>query len=132
MLKMRLTRIGRSKRPFYRVVVTESTSPRDGRFLEIVGNYDPLVESDGLTVKTERVQHWLSHGVQPTRRVHSLLAQVGIMEPLQAKPIGKKTQAKREAAAAAKAQAAAEAAAADAPAAEAAAPAEAEATTEEA
>ena len=107
---MRLTRIGRSKRPYYRVVVTENTSPRDGRFLEIVGNYDPLVESDGLTVKTERVQHWLSHGAQPTRRVHSLLAQVGIMEPLQPKPISKKTQAKRKAAAESKAKAAVEAA----------------------
>ena len=106
MLKMRLARHGRRKRPFYRLVVAESSKPRDGRFQEILGQYDPLVEDATLTVKEERVSYWLSKGAQPSDTVHRLLARQGLMEPLVAKPRSKKADAKRAAIAAAAAAAA--------------------------
>lgn len=108
MLKMRLARHGRKKRPYYRLVVAESSSPRDGRFHEILGQYDPLAEEAALTVKAERVTYWLSQGAQPSATVHRLLAKQGLIEPLVAKPRSKKADAKREAAAAAAKAAAAE------------------------
>ena len=74
MLKMRLTRMGRKKRPYYRVVVTEHTAPRNGAFLEILGHYDPLATDSELVVKSDRVKHWLEQGAQPTKTVHHLLA----------------------------------------------------------
>lgn len=92
---MRLTRTGRRKRPYYRVVVTEHTSPRDGGFVEIIGHYDPLAEESVLVVKPERVAHWLSHGAQPTQTVHRLLAKQGLIAPYQAKPRSKRADAKR-------------------------------------
>ncbi len=95
MLKMRLTRTGRRKRPYYRVVVTEHTSPRDGGFVEIIGHYDPLAEESVLVVKPDRVEHWLSHGAQPTQTVHRLLAKQGLIAPYQAKPRSKRADAKR-------------------------------------
>lgn len=114
MLKLRLARAGRKKRPFYRVVVTEHTAPRDGRFLEIVGQYDPLVNPSAFTVKAERVQHWLSQGAQPTATVHRLLHKEGLIGELKAKPRSKRADAKRKAREeAAKAAAAAEAAGSD-------------------
>ena len=117
MLKVRLTRTGRSKRPSYRVVVAEHSSPRDGRVVERLGYYDPLSDPKVFKVNEERVKHWLSHGAQPSRTVQGLLAKQGLMEPWQAKPMSKRAQAKREAATAAKA-AEAEPAAAAAPAAQ--------------
>jgi small subunit ribosomal protein S16 len=123
-LKVRLTRTGRKKRPSYRVVVAEHTAPRDGRVVERLGYYDPLAEPKIFKVDEERVKHWLSQGAQPSRTVQGLLAKQGLMEPWQAKPISKRAQAKREAATAAKA---AEAAAEAAPAAKAAPTAAAEA-----
>lgn len=112
MLKMRLARHGRRKRPYYRVVVAESSKPRDGRFHEILGQYDPLADETGFSVKEERVSYWLSKGAQPSDTVHRLLARQGLMEPLVAKPRSKKADAKKAAAEAA-AKDAAEAAAAD-------------------
>ena len=70
MLKIRLSRTGRRKRPYYRMVVAEQTAPRDGAFVEIVGHYDPLANPSVVEVKAERVKHWLSHGAQPTETVH--------------------------------------------------------------
>ncbi len=111
MLKLRLARAGRKKRPYYRVVVTEHTAPRDGRFLEILGQYDPIVEPAAFSVHTERVQHWLSQGAQPTPTVHRLLHKEGLIGELKTKPRSKRADAKRKAQAeAAKAAAAAEAA----------------------
>lgn len=73
MLMIRLARIGKKKRPFYRVVVTEKTRPRNGRFVEIVGTYDPLLKPAGVKIDGERVNYWLSKGAQPSDTVRSLL-----------------------------------------------------------
>ena len=100
MLKMRFARHGRRKRPFYRLVVAESSKPRDGRFHEILGHYDPLVEDATLQVEEERVAYWLSKGAQPSDTVHRLLAKQGLMAPLVPKPRSKRADAKRAAAAA--------------------------------
>jgi small subunit ribosomal protein S16 len=140
-LKIRLARGGAKKRPFYRIVVAEAAAPRDGRYVERVGTYNPMVPKDHeqrLTLNGERINFWMSKGAQPTERVHKMLASAGLMaapvlrdQPKKSAP-GKK-RAEREAAAfeAAAETAAAEAAAAteEAPAEE--APAE-EAATEEA
>jgi small subunit ribosomal protein S16 len=72
-LMIRLSRIGKKKRPFYRVVVTEKTRPRNGRFVEIVGTYDPLKEPAAVQLDRERVQYWLGKGAQPSDTVRSLL-----------------------------------------------------------
>ena len=77
MLKIRLARHGRKGRPFYRVVVQDSRKPRDGRFVESLGHYDPLTEPATFSVDSERVTHWLSHGAQPTETVHRIPGQRG-------------------------------------------------------
>ena len=128
-LKIRLARGGAKKRPFYRIVVAEASAPRDGRYVERVGTYNPMVPRDHeqrLTLNGERISFWMSKGAQPTERVHKMLASAGLMaapvlrdQPKKSAP-GKK-RAEREAAAAEAAAAAAEAAAAEAAAAEAAA-----------
>ncbi len=73
MLMIRLARIGKKKRPFYRIVVTEKTRPRNGRFVEIVGTYDPLKKPAAIEMKDERVQYWLGKGAQPSDTVRSFL-----------------------------------------------------------
>ena len=141
-LKLRLARGGSKKRPFYSIVVADVRSPRDGRFIEKLGTYNPLLPKDSdarVTMNVERIQHWLGQGAKPTDRVLRFLAEAGILtrearnNPNKALP-GKKAQerldekkAKEEEAAAAEAEAA-EAPAEEAPAEE--APAE-EAATEE-
>ena len=112
MLKLRLARTGRKKRPYYRLVVTEHTFPRDGRFLEILGQYDPIVEPHVFNVKAERVKHWLSQGAQPTVTVHRLLHKEGLIDEYKAKPRSKRADAKRAAAKAAEEDSGAEASAA--------------------
>jgi small subunit ribosomal protein S16 len=72
-LRIRLARYGAKKRPFYRIVVTNSESPRDGRFLEIIGTYDPRQEPAAVNVKEELLSLWLSRGATPTDTVASLL-----------------------------------------------------------
>ena len=79
MLKIRLRRTGAKKQPSYRLVVAESTSPRDGTFLEILGHYNPLTEPTTFEFKEDRVREWLKQGAQPTDRVQRLLAARGIM-----------------------------------------------------
>lgn len=81
MLKIRLRRTGARKRPSYRVVVAEATAPRDGRYIEIIGTYDPLTDPATITLKSDRAKHWLSVGAQPTDRVVKLLAREGLMAP---------------------------------------------------
>ena len=73
MLTIRLARIGKKKRPFYRVVVTEKTRPRNGRFVEIVGTYDPQKKPAAVQLDSERVQYWLSKGAQPSDTVRSFI-----------------------------------------------------------
>jgi small subunit ribosomal protein S16 len=125
-LKIRLARAGAKKRPYYRIVVADSRSPRDGRYIEKIGTYDPLSPKDAERVKLveERVKHWLGVGAQPTDRVLRFLDAAGMRKraarsnPNKGQP-GKKRIEREEAkatAAAEKAKAAAEAAAAPAPA----------------
>ena len=81
-LKIRLSRVGAKKQPSYRLVVADSRNPRDGRFLEKVGTYNPRVphaHKERLVLKTERIKHWLSVGAQPTERVQRFLATAGVM-----------------------------------------------------
>ena len=108
-LKLRLARAGAKKRPFYRIVVADSRYPRDGRFIEIVGTYEPiLAKSDPkrTQLNVERIQHWLSKGAQPTDRVLRFLDAAGLAKraprnnPQKAIP-GKKAQERTGAAAAA-------------------------------
>ena len=74
-LRIRLARFGAKKRPFYRIIVTNSESPRDGSFLEILGTYDPNQDPAKVTVKEELVKEWLAKGAKPTDTVASLLKQ---------------------------------------------------------
>ena len=132
-LKIRLARGGAKKRPFYRIVIAEASAPRDGRYVERIGHYNPMVPKDHdqrLLVNGERVKFWMERGAKPTERVQKLLASVQLAEPvaMRDQPLksapGKK-RAEREAAEAEAAAAAAEAAA-EAPAEEAVAEAPAE------
>jgi len=112
MLKIRLTRGGAKKRPIYRIVVAEATAARDGRFIEKVGTYNPMVAKDHperLTLNIERIKHWLSVGAQPTDRVARFLGVNDVIPtpaqrvtPAQSAP--KKKAAARAAAAAAAAE----------------------------
>ena len=123
MLKIRLARGGAKKRPYYHIVVADSHSPRDGRFIEKVGTYNPLLKKDDpqrVTLKVERLQDWIAKGAQPTDRVARFLAAEGLTKwapgnnPSKAKP-GKKAEeraAERAQREADRAAAAAEAAAA--------------------
>ena len=122
-LKIRLSRGGSKKRPFYRIVVAEASAPRDGRYVERVGHYNPMVAKDNdqrLVVNAERITHWLGLGAQPTERVQKLLSTVSLAEPVKMREQPKKAapgkkRAEREAEAAeAAAAAAAEAAEAEA------------------
>ena len=73
-VKVRLARLGRKKKPFYRIVVASSQAPRDGKFLEVVGTYDPLQDPAVITIKHEQLQKWLDKGAIPTDTVRSLMA----------------------------------------------------------
>ena len=72
-VKLRLTRVGKTKQPTYRVVASDSRSPRDGRFIEIVGTYRPREEPSGIDIDNEKALKWLRQGAQPTDRVQALL-----------------------------------------------------------
>ena len=76
-VKIRLARHGAKKSPFYRIVVADSESPRDGRYLENVGTYDPLIDPARVTLKSERIQYWMDQGAKPTDTVRSLLKKEG-------------------------------------------------------
>ncbi|MGH7695818.1 MAG: 30S ribosomal protein S16 [Gemmatimonadaceae bacterium] len=80
MVRIRLRRMGRKKAPYYRIVVADSQSPRDGRFIEIIGQYQPRAKDGGLTLKQDRANHWLDAGALPTDTVRSLLRRAGILK----------------------------------------------------
>ena len=149
-ISIRLSRGGSKKRPYYRIVVADARSPRDGRFIEKIGNYNPLLAKDNeqrVVLDADRAKHWLSVGAQPTDRVARFLDAAGVREraarenPKKGKPGEKATERAEERAEKLKAQQEAEAAAAaapapepvaeEAPAGEDAAPAADDATTEE-
>lgn len=79
-VKIRLRRMGAKKKPFYRIVVADSRMPRDGRFIEEVGTYDPLQVPISVTWKRERVRYWLENGAQPTEAVRGLLVRTGLTD----------------------------------------------------
>ena len=103
-LKIRLARGGSKKRPYYHVVIADVRSPRDGRFIEKVGKWDPMLPKDGARValNEERIKHWLDHGAQPTDRVLRFLDAAGVMtrparnNPNKAKPGAKAQERMRE------------------------------------
>jgi len=72
-VKIRLTRKGAKKKPFYRIVAADAEFPRDGRFLENLGTYDPMVDPAAITLKEDRINYWLSQGAKPTTTVQSIL-----------------------------------------------------------
>ena len=118
-MKIRLARGGSKKRPFYRVVAADSRMPRDGRFIEKLGTYNPLLPKDSeerVKLNVERIQYWLAQGAQPTDRIARMLEAAGVTpkternNPKKAVP-GKKAQDRAEAKAAKAAEAAAAAAA---------------------
>ena len=79
-VKMRLTRIGAKKAPFYRVIVADSRSPRDGRFIDEVGTYNPLTNPSEIKIDAEKAKTWLKNGAQPTETVKVLLKKSGIID----------------------------------------------------
>ena len=79
MVKMRLTRMGQKKAPFYRVVVADSRYPRDGRFIEEIGYYNPVANPSELNVDVDRAQAWIKTGAQPTETVRDLLKKAGAL-----------------------------------------------------
>lgn len=78
MVKIRLQRVGKKKRPSYRVVVADSRAPRDGRFIDIIGHYDPLTNPATVDIQEEKALKWLRQGAQPTETVANLLSKAGI------------------------------------------------------
>src|SRR5438874_8767839 len=100
MVKIRLMRMGAAKRPFYRVVVADSRSPRDGRFIENIGKYHPLEDPSLIEIDADRALHWLSNGAQPTEQVEVLLKIQGIWERFEAGKTKKATRPARSARAA--------------------------------
>jgi len=105
-LKIRLARGGAKKRPFYSIVVADARSPRDGRFIEKVGTYNPMLErdhADRITLKEERLKHWLGVGAQPTERVARFLGNAGLIAVPAMRETPVKSAAKAKAQARAKA-----------------------------
>ena len=126
-LKIRMTRAGAKKRPFFHIVVADSRSPRDGRFIERLGTYNPMLPKDAkdrVVLKLERIKHWLGHGALPSERVAHFLFQAGAGEKpvIRTQPKKSAPRAKTQERLKAQAEAGAKAAAAS-PAPEAAAPA---------
>lgn len=97
-LKVRLARGGAKKKPFYRIVVAEASAPRDGRFIERVGSYNPMVDSEErIVLKTERCQYWISQGAKPTERVSKLLSNKGLLDAPKIAERPKKSRPKKKA-----------------------------------
>lgn len=79
-VKIRLTRLGDKKAPFYRVVVADSRSPRDGRFIDNIGTYNPLTDPAEIKIDVEKAQKWIANGAQPTDTARALLVKAGAIE----------------------------------------------------
>ncbi|MCI6542409.1 MAG: 30S ribosomal protein S16 [Christensenellales bacterium] len=79
-VKIRLTRLGDKKSPFYRVIVADSRSPRDGRFIDVIGTYNPLVDPAEIKIDADKAKKWISNGAQPTDTAKALLVKSGIIE----------------------------------------------------
>ena len=84
-VKIRLSRHGAKKRPYYRIVVADIRSPRDGKFIEKVGTFDPLKDKSDesrISLELDRIKHWLGNGAQPTNTVHKFLSDAGVLKPV--------------------------------------------------
>ena len=92
-VKIRLRRTGRKKQPTFRIVVADSRSPRDGKFLEIVGQYAPRQGEQAVNLKSDRVNYWLDNGAQPTDTVRSLLRKAGVLKARHEQRLGRKLSA---------------------------------------
>ncbi|CAB4533191.1 SSU ribosomal protein S16P [Actinobacteria bacterium IMCC26207] len=88
-VRLRLTRVGKKKQPSYRIVAADARSPRDGKYLEIVGTYDPRREPSAITVDNEKAIEWLKKGAQPSERVQKLLVISGAWDEFQASKASK-------------------------------------------
>lgn len=86
MVRLRLTRRGRRKRPFFRIVAADSRMPRDGRYIELLGTYDPLKSPAAVALKQERVLEWLRKGAQPSVTVQNLLRKAGVLKQSKVAP----------------------------------------------
>lgn len=93
-VRLRLRRTGRKKAPMFRIVVADSRSPRDGRFIEILGQYAPRQGENALSLRTDRVNYWLDNGALPTDTVRSLLRRAGILKTRHEQRVGSKLQAR--------------------------------------
>ena len=89
MVKLRLTRMGSKKKPFYRIVASNSVSPRDGRFIEVIGTYNPVAQPAIVSINEELAMKWLRNGAQPTDTVRNILSKAGIMEKFHNQKQGK-------------------------------------------
>ena len=92
-VKIRLRRAGRKKAPTYRIVVADSRSPRDGKFIEVIGQYAPRQGEQALNLKSDRVNYWLDSGAQPTDTVRSLLRKAGVLKSRHEARLGRKLTA---------------------------------------
>ena len=92
MVRIRLRRMGLRHQPYYRIVVADRESPRDGRFLEVVGTYNPRTEPSTILVKEERVYYWMSHGAQPSESVTRLFTQIGLKDRYERLKKGEKAE----------------------------------------
>jgi len=109
LLRIRLSREGKKKRPAYRVVVADSRAPRDGATVDIIGHYDPLTDPATIVINEERAQHWLERGAQPSEAAAKLLAKTGVIDEIERKFTPVETEAQVEATAEAETKAEGEA-----------------------
>ena len=97
MVKIRLTRMGDKKSPFYRIIVADSRAPRDGKFIDIVGTYNPLSEPAEIKIDAEKAKHWLTVGVKPSDTVKAMFVNAGIIENAKKAPAKTKAVKKKKA-----------------------------------
>jgi small subunit ribosomal protein S16 len=93
MVRIRLRRVGRKKQPYYRIVVADAKSPRDGRFVEVIGHYRPRQTENALDVELDRANYWLDVGAEPTDTVRSLLRRAGVLKARHEARLARKLQA---------------------------------------
>ncbi len=91
-VRIRLRREGRKKAPTYRIVVAESTSPRNGRFIEIIGTYQPRLKENNIQLRNDRANHWLDNGAQPSDTVRSILRRAGVLKARHEARLARKLQ----------------------------------------
>ena len=92
-VKIRLRRTGRKKQPTYRIVIADSRSPRDGKFIEVIGQYQPRSGEQALNLQADRANYWLDNGAQPTDTVRSLLRKAGVLKARHEQRLGRKLTA---------------------------------------